>query len=126
MKIISRLLCSMFNSCIVTRGMIIERFVELLFCAIVIDLLGFMIMSGENLPLTPIYIVGVGSLFIISICICAIIIFAFTVLMAYIFTILIDIYETYRRYIPTIPLCINFNFNFDKFLDYTVATCRKK
>lgn len=125
MEIISRLLCSMFNSCIVTMGMVIGRFVELFFCAVLINLFGFMIVSGENLPLTPIYIVGIGILFAIGMCICAVIIFIFMSFAAYIFTILIDIYETYKKYIPTISLRINFNFNINKFLNYTVVTCRK-
>jgi hypothetical protein len=116
----------MFNSCIVTIGMVISRFVELLFCAIIIDTFGFMIVSEEGLPLTPIYIVGIGILFVIGMCICGAIIFIFMGFTAYIFTILIDIYKTYKKYIPTIPLRIKFNFNIDKFLNYTVATCRKR
>lgn len=125
MEIISRLLCSIFNSCIVTRGMVIGRFIELLLCAMVIDTFGFIITSGENLPLMPVYIVGFGSLFVIVICICVVITFAFMALAAYIFTTIINIYRMYKKYIPKIPLHINFNFDIDKFLNYTVATCRK-
>ena len=124
MGIISRLLCSMFNSCIVTRGMIIGRFIELLFCAIVIVTFGFIITSGENLPLIPVYIVGFGCLFVIIVCTCAVITFAFMALMTYIFTIIIDIYKAYKKYMPKIPLRINFDF--DKFLNHTVSTCKRK
>lgn len=126
MGIINRLLCSMFNSCIVTMGMVIGRFIELLFCAIIIDTFGFMIVSGEGLPLTPIYIVGIGILFITGMCICAIITFAFAAFAVYIFTVIVDICKICKKYIPTIPLHINFNFDIDEFLNYTVATCRKR
>ena len=126
MEIISRLLCSMFNSCIVTRGMIIGRFVELLFCASIIDYFGFMITSGENLPITPIYIVGVGTLFIIVLCILTVVTFLCLTIAAYIFTIIIDISKICKKYISKIPLRINFDFDLDEFLDHTVAKCRKK
>ena len=61
-ELVNRLLCSMFDSCRVTFGMIVERFTGLTAIAILIDIVGFGIVFDSTLQNTWYNVVIAGIL----------------------------------------------------------------
>ena len=63
-ELINRLLCSMFDSCIVTFGMIVERFVGLTIIATIIDVIGWSLLTDNGPAITWYNVVITGTLMI--------------------------------------------------------------
>lgn len=63
-ELVNRLLCSMFDSCIVTFGMIVERFVGLTIIATIIDVIGWCLLADNGATITWYNVVIIGTLMI--------------------------------------------------------------
>ena len=61
-ELINRLLCSMFDSCIVTFGMIVERLFGLTLLAILIDIIGWCYVPEIGVAMTWYNVVILGTL----------------------------------------------------------------
>ena len=114
-ELINRLLCSMFDSCIVTFGMIIERLCTLTAIAIAINIFGFAIVFENAMVYTWYNVVITGTLMAGTIVVVASVV-------AYLMYLLSELKDS-------IVLKLSSGYydstSSDKLWDKTVATCRK-
>ena len=114
-ELVNILLCSMFDSCIVTFGMVVERFAGLTAIAILIDIVGFAIILDSTLQNTWYNVVIAG---ILVSCIASVV----ALVISYIFYLLSELRDSSvlklegKGYDST---------SSGKLWNKTIATCRK-
>ena len=114
-ELVNRLLCSMFDSCIVTFGMIVERFAGLTAIAIIIDIVGFGIVMDAALQLTWYNVVIAG---ILVLCIASVV----ALIIGYLLYLLSELRDS-----SVLKLDIGYysDTSSGKLWNKTIATCRK-